>query len=136
MVHALSEARRVLRPDGMLIDLRPAAEHRRIGIGEGRRWRLIGRMREGFEEDRAADRAVARALRDRWFRAGRRQTFVLDRVMVGMGDLREWIAEFGKRRALARHAWLLGRVERALERTPGKIVVRGPVVLRPLRRRG
>ena len=28
------------------------------------------------------------------------------------------------------------RVARALERTPGKIVGRGPVVLRPLRRRG
>lgn len=134
MVHALREAHRVLRPGGVLLDLRPEAVHRRVGIGEGRRWRLVGLMREGFEEDWAADRAVARVLRDRMFRAGRRQAFVLDRVMDGTADLRTWIAEFGQRRALASHQWLLGRVERALERTAEKIVGRGPVALRPLHR--
>jgi hypothetical protein len=136
MVHALSEAHRVLRPGGVLIDLRPEAVHRRIGLGEGRRWRLVGVMREGFEEDHAADGAVRRALRDGLFRPGRRQRFVLDRVMDSVADLRTWIAEFGQRRALESHAWLLARVERGLKRTPARIVGRGPVMLRPLHKLG
>ena len=132
MVHALSEARRVLRPGGRLIDLRPEAAHRRIGIGEGRRWKRVGALGEGFGEDYAADRAVKRALRDRWFRSGRRQRFMIDRVMDGPADLRQWISEIDQRRGIRSYAGLLAKVDRALARTPGKIVGRGPVALVPL----
>ena len=134
MVHALREARRVLRPGGILIDLRPAAVHRRVGIGEGRRWRLIGVMRETFEDDRAADRAVATALREGWLRRGRRVAFRIDRVMDGMTDLRGWLKEFGQRRRLGVHEWLIRRVERSLDGQKAKIVGRGPIQLRVLRR--
>ena len=136
MVHALREAHRVLRPGGLLIDLRPAAKHRRVGLGEGRGWRLTGVMRETFDEDRAADGAVARVLRDGLFRLEARAKFPLDRVMDRMEDFRTWVSEFGQRRALASHEWLVRRLERALatRRRPARIVGRGPMTLQVLRR--
>ena len=134
MVHALREAHRVLRPGGILVDLRPAPVHRRVGLGQGRRWRLVGVMREEFDEDRAANRAVAQALREGLFRRGARDEFLLDREMDTMDDFRAWLAEFGQRRMLASHEWLIRRLERARARTETTIVGRGPVTLQVLRK--
>ena len=136
MVHALREAHRVLGPGGLLIDLRPAAQHRRVGLGAGRRWKLIGVMREQFDEDRAANRAVARVLREGLFQLESSAKFPLDRVMDGMEDFRTWLKEFGQRRALASHEWLIRRLERALatRRKRPAIVGRGPMTLKVLTR--
>ncbi len=137
MVHALREAHRVLEPGGLLIDLRPAAVHRRIGLGTGRRWRLVGVMRETVEEDRAADRAVARVLREGLFRSEGRARFELDRVMDGMADFREWLIGFrNDRRLLEANAWLVRRLERALAERRRKIVGRGPMIMRWMRTPG
>ena len=136
MVHALREAHRVLRPNGLAIDLRPAAKHRRVGLGAGARWKLIGVMRESFDEDWAANRAVARVLREGLFWPEALTEFPLDRVMDGIEDFRTWLTEFGQRRALASHAWLIRRLERArLKRRKNvRIVGRGPMTLLTLRR--
>jgi len=134
MVRALREAHRVLRTGGTLVDLRPAAEHRRIGLGRGRRWRQIGIMREAFDKDRAADRAVAEVLRRNLFRRGARAEFLLDREMDTMSDFLDWLTDFGQRRTLASHAWLLRKLERRLAMKEETIVGRGRMTMQVLRK--
>jgi hypothetical protein len=134
MVHALREAHRVLRPAGILIDLRPAAKHRRVGLGQGRRWRQVGVMRESFGEDRAADRAVAQALRTGLFRRGARAEFRVDREMDTMDDFLAWLKDFSQRRMVASHEWLVRRLRRALAVKETAIVGRGLVTLQVLRK--
>ena len=139
MVHALHEAHCALKPGGVLVDLRPAPKHRRVGLGEGQRWRLIGVMREKFDDDRAADHAVKRVLREGLFRLETRVAFEADRVMDTMHDFRGWLDDFirlGK--TMPSHTWLVQRVERALAKAPAgtKIVVRGPMMMRVMRKPG
>jgi hypothetical protein len=134
MVHALLEAHRVLRPDGLLLDVRPAAAHRRIGLGEGRAWRTVGVMREPLDEDRRADRSVHQVVRRGLFRFAAREDVLLERVMDTMEDFHAWLEEFNQRRILTSHAWLIRRLERAGLARPAKIVARGPLAIRVLRK--
>src|SRR3989442_11616899 len=113
MVHALREAHRVLAPAGILVDLRPAAAHRRVAIARGRREHRIGVMRELFHDELAADRAVAHAVREGWFGIERRMRFDCRRVMDTVEEFREWLGEVDTRRAPPSHEWLGRRVERA-----------------------
>lgn len=137
MVHALQESHRVLKPNGILIDLRPAPRHRRAGLGTGRRWQLVGVMREQLDDDLAADRAVARVLRAGLFHREMRFEFELDRVMDTMEDFRAWLDEFVQDGKMSSHEWLVQRVERARaqHRASIKIVVRGPMRMQVLRKR-
>ena len=144
MVHALHEAHRVLKPGGILIDLRPALKHRHAGLvldpaegpGQGAGFKSLGVMREDFTDDRAANRAVAHVVREPLFRRESRTEFDLDRVMDSLDDLREWLDDLCSQDKTPSHEWLFGRLERALERAgPGsRIAVRGPLVLAVLRR--
>ena len=62
MVHALSEIRRVLLPDGILIDLRPILDQWQIEVISTRELRETGRVRDfpiGLADDEAANRSVA-----------------------------------------------------------------------------
>ncbi len=136
MVHALTEAHRVLKPGGHLIDLRPGAVRRAVGLVRGGRFQLLGQTREKFDDDRAADRAVARVVRAGLFRLERRRQFICPRVMDSLDEFRAWMDEFVRDAELAPHDWLVRRVERALAARPGKaqIAVRGPLVMQALRK--
>jgi SAM-dependent methyltransferase len=136
MVHALQEAHRVLKPNGILIDLRPTAEHRRLGLGEGRSWRPFASLHEVLDDDHAADAAVAEVLRRRYFRRERSFTFQLDRVMDTPQELRAWMADLNDRKNLAAHAALLKRFDRMYAQLehPPRITVRGPLRLAVLRK--
>src|SRR5262245_63100528 len=141
MVHALREAHRVLKRDGVALDLRPAAVHRRVGITTGGRTRLIGVMRESFDDERAADRAVARTVRDGLFRVERRTSFPCRRVMDTLDEFDTWLDETVERHGDRPHEWLVRRLAQGLESARGargraRIVVDGPLDLAVLRKLG
>ena len=138
MVHALNEALRVLKPNGLLLDLRPAAVHRRVGFTDADGYRLRWIMRENFEDDRAADRAVTEIVRIGMVRAEGRTRFECYRVMDTLDDFQEWLTDFIKKGNFPSHDWLVRRVERELGATAKKtkIVVSAPLVLRVLRKTG
>ena len=135
MVHALREAHRVLKPNGLLLDLRPGLKHRRVGFSRTGRWHLVGIMRENFSDDRAANTAVALILREGLFERERQMQLDLKRYLETLNDLETWLDEYSK---LGRHDWLVKRVRRALlnESDETKIVVRGPLELSVMRKVG
>lgn len=137
MVNALIESHRVLKPNGLLIDLRPAVMHRRVGTTAAEGYRLRWVMRETFEDDRAADRAVKEVIANGWFKAERRaMRFDCYRIMDRMGEFQEWLDDFVSRNELGSHDWLVKRLERALAAEGGKtrIVVSAPLILQVLRK--
>lgn len=137
MVHALHEAHRVLKPNGLLMDLRPAAVHRRVGIERGGRYQQLGTMREKLDDDRAANRAVAHVVQEGLFKAEWRTQVDCKRVMDTRDDFQAFIDEFAQLGGdLPPHDWLIQRVEQAFKAQRGnmKIVVRGPLVLKVLRK--
>jgi hypothetical protein len=137
MVHALYEAHRVLKSDGILVDLRPAAVHRRVGVVCNGEFQVLGSMREKFDDDRAANQAVVQILQDDLFKTEWRTRFDCRRVMDTVDEFRAWIDEFVQCSGLPPHDWLVDEVERALETARGntEIVVRGPLVMQVLRKK-
>jgi len=135
MVHALTEAQRSLKQNGVLIDLRPSPKHRHIGLGVGKRWESMGAMRETFEEDYASNRAVKQVIKSGLFALESTTTFELDRVMDTLDDLREWLADFSIER-LSSHQWLIDKIEQVQKetRTRRKLTVRGPMILNVLKK--
>lgn len=133
MVHALREAHRILKPNGLLFDLRPGLEHRRVGLSRAGRWHPVGNMRENFSDDRAANAAVKRILREGLFERERHMQLDLKRYLDTLEDLDAWLAEYSK---LGRHDWLVKRVQHALHGESGKtmIVVRGPLEIGVMRK--
>jgi hypothetical protein len=132
MVHALTEAHRVLDARGLLIDLRPAAVHRRVYVMRGDEVRLLGVKRERFAEERAAHRAVAAAVRSGLFAVTARTAFPCNRIATSFDAFRTWLQEFAALQDLPSHDALLHRVERAcLEggRRRPRVVIAAPVDL-------
>jgi len=136
MVHALHEVHRVLKPDGILVDLRPAATHRRVGVVCNGSYRELGSMREKLDDERAANQAVADILHTGLFITERRVQFDCRRVMDTVDEFRSWIDDFVRLGDLPSHDWLIEEVECALKASRGKtkIVGRGPLVMRVLKK--
>lgn len=128
MVHALRESHRVLKPEGILIDLRPAAVHRRVGLANDGRYSLRWVMRETFEDDHAADRAVEQVLDEGLFRTQSRTRIPCYRVMDTLDEFREWLDDFVGRGKCPPHDWLFQRVARAVG--DAGIVISAPLAMR------
>ncbi len=139
MVHALQEAHRVLKRQGLLIDVRPGPSHRRVGILNGGRWRLVGVMRESLEDDRAANAAVRVAQDKGVFRREAYRKVDLWRHFDTLADFASFLQEFTRLgKDLPPHDWMVRRLKTALAKMPSaaKIVVRGPLEVRRFRKRG
>jgi len=135
MVHALREAHRVLKPDGLLLDLRPGAVHRRVVIEVDSQYKQLAIMNESLKDDFAANRAVAEIIQEGLFKTVSRIQVNCNRSMA-LTDFSSWLADFPTDRD-ARQERLIRIVERAFEEVNGKrkkIVVQGPLILKVLKK--
>jgi len=134
-VHALTEAQRSLKPNGILIDLRPSPKRRQVGLGTGKYWKSLGAMRETFEDDYASNRAVKHVIKSGLFTLESTSTFELDRVMDTLDDFRKMLLDFSIER-LTNHQWLIDKIEKVQKetRTRKKVVIRGPMILNVLKK--
>ena len=139
MVHALTEAHHCLKPNGILVDLRPSPMRRNvgryIGLGVGKNWESVGPMTENFEADFASNRAVKQVIKQGLFQKESSRTFEIERVMNTPNELREWLVSFSEER-LTNHQWLLEKIEQKIKETGTrkKITIKGPMVLNILRK--
>jgi hypothetical protein len=139
MVHALEEAARVTKPDGMLIDLRPAPVHRRLSILHGGDLLPVGRLHEDLSDDHAADAAVRRFLRKGGLQRTLRTSFPCNRRVDTLADLRKFMNEFtSPGRGQASHERLIQRLERLWSETSGRkrVVISGPITMHVMRKKG
>src|SRR5262245_8987509 len=139
MVHALREASRVLKSDGLLIDLRPAPVHRHVGISENGSYVKVGVMREFLTDDYAANSAVNGMISSGFLQLDWRTSFECTRTMDRLSELKARLDELVELQKGPSHDWLLQRMKKRFEsRATGqpprrrKIVMRGPIELRVL----
>ncbi len=69
-------------------------------------------MRENFDDDLAADRAVAQVLRDGSFKIEKRIKFNCNRVMDSFNEFKDWLTEFVTTDEQASNDRLLEKVKR------------------------
>lgn len=96
MVHALSEIRRVLHHDGILIDLRPLLDHWQIEVVSARELRETGRAQDfpiGLADDEAANRSLAQAEEQGWFVREQEEFFPYVYSWDTPKEMEEWIEE-------------------------------------------
>ena len=96
MVHALSEIRRVLTPDGIMIDMRPLLNHWQIEVMSARELRETGRVQDfpiGLADDEAANRSAAEAEGKGWFVREQEELFSYLYSWDTPKEMEEWIEE-------------------------------------------
>jgi SAM-dependent methyltransferase len=119
MVHALEEVRRVLKPGGILIDIRPLSGAWPIEVASIREVKETGHV-DDFPEPLNADRASNEAMQDvearGWFSRDRQEFFSYSYSWDMPTDMEEWIADewqdfvaLGEEtKRSTRSAWALG----------------------------
>jgi hypothetical protein len=130
MVDALKEARRILRPRGVLIDARPdsrvfAYAERQTSTGTYRQAGVIATSREEHANDRTSDDAVATAVGNGWFRSLRAGRFWHRVLFEDRAALQRylddharfvhrvrWMVDPAKRRRWEDDAWAIRRAVR------------------------
>jgi len=94
MVHALNEIRRVLVPDGILLDLRPILDNWQVDVASSREVRETGRVQDyplGLADDDAANKAMAEAESNGWFKREEETFFPLYYSWDSASEVEEWI---------------------------------------------
>jgi hypothetical protein len=119
MVHALSEIRRVLVPNGILIDLRPMLSNWPIEVVSAREICETGRIQDlplGLADDNAANQSIAQAEQNGWFRREAEEFFPFYYAWDSPSEMEEWITEEWEdfiqldeeSKRVTRSAWALG----------------------------
>jgi hypothetical protein len=96
MVHALEEVKRVLRSNGVMIDLRPITEDWHVQIASAREKRSVGTVEahpEDQESDRQANAAVEKAAGDRWFQRRGEDLFNYNYYWDSPVEMQEYVEE-------------------------------------------
>src|SRR5687768_18406701 len=96
MVHALSEIRRLLIPNGTLIDLRSVLDRWQIEVASTREIRETGRMYDfpiGLADDEAANQSVASAAQNGWITRHQDGFFSFIYSWDATKGMEEWIEE-------------------------------------------
>ena len=118
-MHALSEIRRVLTSDGIMIDLRPLLNHWQIEVISARQLRETGRVQDfpiGLADDQAANRSATEAEAKGWFVREQQELFSYLYSWDTPKEMEEWIEEewhdfIGldeETKRATRSAWALG----------------------------
>ena len=95
-MHALSEIRRLLIPNGILIDVRPVLDRWHIEVASMREIRETGRMQDfplGLADDEAANQSMAGAAQNGWFRREQDEFFSFIYSWDTPKEMEEWIEE-------------------------------------------
>ena len=119
MVHTLNEIKRVLVPNGILIDLRPVLDNWRIEVASNRDTRETGRVQDyplGLADDAAANKAMAEAEENKWFTCESVDFFPIVYSWDSASEMEEWIHEEWEEfigldeetKRATRSAWALG----------------------------
>jgi hypothetical protein len=96
MVHALSEIRRVLVPNGTLIDLRPILSSWPIEVVSARAVHETGHIQDlplGLADDHAANESMARAEQNGWFIREAEEFFPFYYSWDSPSEMENWIAD-------------------------------------------
>jgi hypothetical protein len=133
MVHALREAHRVIKPAGLLIDLRPRSAHRPVGITCDSHLQSLGIVYRNIDDVRAANRAVVHVLRAGWFKSEERVRFDCNRIMDAPGEFQAWWDEFAH---IQLDDGVLRKIKDAFKAKceKRKIVVETPLAMQKLRK--
>jgi len=96
MVHALSEIRRVLIPNGILIDLRPLLDRWSIEVVSAREIKETGRVQDfplGLADDESANKSLTQAGQNGWFNRNREEYFSYSYSWDTPKEMEAWIEE-------------------------------------------
>jgi len=96
MVHALEEVRRVLAPEGILIDMRPFAEHWRVEVVSSGGFKETGQVDDLPEQvsgDVASNEAMREAESRGWFQSEQEEFFPLFYSWDTPSEMEEFVDE-------------------------------------------
>ena len=97
MVHALEEIKRLLKPDGFLIDIHPIREEPLIKIYQGRKL-LFAESDPGYDYDESlqhADKALEEVVRRGLYRIEGKAEFELVTYASSVAEMRDYWATYG-----------------------------------------
>lgn len=96
MVHALDEVRRTLKPNGMLIDLRPVEANWSVEIVSSAGWQAAGRLSDlpvAVKDDEAAFKAMREAESNGWYIKKQEQEFSFFYYWDTPSEMKEFMDE-------------------------------------------